>query len=167
MISRFHVLLSPLFLASLALLFINDFFLKQAYPGWITGKLSDVAGLFLFPLFVWFILGRGKQAIYLSTALAFTLWKLPLSDAVISLWNGLLPLKIGRVPDLTDLLALAVLPLSYHYSPAADARIESSMVRWPLAAFTLFCIIASETTEVRFMNKAPGFFPLALSGDYV
>jgi hypothetical protein len=37
-------------LASLALLVLNDRLLKAAFPGAITGKLSDVAGLVFFPL---------------------------------------------------------------------------------------------------------------------
>jgi hypothetical protein len=31
-------------------LFVNDHFLKRAYPGFVTGKLSDVAGMIFFPL---------------------------------------------------------------------------------------------------------------------
>ena len=43
-------LLHPLALAAVALLIVNDHFLKQAYPGFVTGKLSDFAGLVFFPL---------------------------------------------------------------------------------------------------------------------
>jgi hypothetical protein len=34
----------------LALLFVNDHDLKQRWPGWLTGKLSDLAGLVLLPI---------------------------------------------------------------------------------------------------------------------
>lgn len=40
----------PLPLASVVLLAVNDHWWKQAYPSMITGKLSDLAGLFFFPL---------------------------------------------------------------------------------------------------------------------
>jgi hypothetical protein len=43
-------ILHPIAIASVAVLLINDHFLKAAYPGAITGKLSDVAGLVFFPL---------------------------------------------------------------------------------------------------------------------
>jgi hypothetical protein len=33
------------FLAALAVLLINDIVLKAAFPGWLTGKLSDLAGV--------------------------------------------------------------------------------------------------------------------------
>src|SRR5690349_14518972 len=44
-------LLAPLPLVALALLGINDWVLKpSSAPEWLTGKLSDFAGLFVFPL---------------------------------------------------------------------------------------------------------------------
>ena len=43
-------LLHPVALASIAVLLINDHVLKAAWPGLITGKLSDFAGLVFFPL---------------------------------------------------------------------------------------------------------------------
>lgn len=45
-------LLGPVPLAAVALLLLNDQVLKAAYPGWLTGKLSDFAGLAFFPLFL-------------------------------------------------------------------------------------------------------------------
>lgn len=46
-------LLHPVSLAALALLLVNDHVLKAAFPGPVTGKLSDVAGAVLFPLILW------------------------------------------------------------------------------------------------------------------
>jgi hypothetical protein len=46
------ILLHPVVLASIALFIANDHVLKGAAPGWLTGKLSDVAGLVFFPLLV-------------------------------------------------------------------------------------------------------------------
>jgi hypothetical protein len=43
-------LVSPLAIAALAVLFVNDHDLKQRWPGWLTGKLSDLAGLVLLPI---------------------------------------------------------------------------------------------------------------------
>lgn len=39
----------PLSLVSIGLLLLNDQVLKMAAPSWLTGKLSDFAGLFFFP----------------------------------------------------------------------------------------------------------------------
>ena len=41
------VLLSWPLLLSLAALITNDLYLKYAFSGWVTGKLSDFAGIFL------------------------------------------------------------------------------------------------------------------------
>ena len=43
-------ILHPVVLAALALWILNDHWAKHAYPGLVTGKLSDVAGLIVFPL---------------------------------------------------------------------------------------------------------------------
>lgn len=48
--TRAGYLLHPLALLGLALWIANDHVLKAAWPGWWTGKLSDVAGLAVFPL---------------------------------------------------------------------------------------------------------------------
>lgn len=46
-------LAAPIPLAALALLVVNDHVLKPNHPGWLTGKLSDVAVMVLLPfLFV-------------------------------------------------------------------------------------------------------------------
>ena len=45
-----RALASPGFVLALVVLVLNDHVLKQAYPGWVTGKLSDVAGLVVAPL---------------------------------------------------------------------------------------------------------------------
>ncbi|HZM80553.1 MAG TPA: hypothetical protein VFC19_32855 [Candidatus Limnocylindrales bacterium] len=39
----------PVSLAGLAVLLLNDHVLKQLWPGPVTGKLSDLAGLVMFP----------------------------------------------------------------------------------------------------------------------
>jgi hypothetical protein len=43
-------LLHPGALVAILVLVLNDHVLKQAFPGVVTGKLSDVAGLVFFPL---------------------------------------------------------------------------------------------------------------------
>jgi hypothetical protein len=48
--SASRTLVSPVMLVAIAVLVVNDHVLKQAYPGVLTGKLSDVAGLVFFPV---------------------------------------------------------------------------------------------------------------------
>ena len=40
----------PLAILAVVVLFLNDHVLKHAFPGFVTGKLSDVAGMIFFPL---------------------------------------------------------------------------------------------------------------------
>jgi hypothetical protein len=81
-----HPLLHPLALAAVALLVINDHLLKARYPGWITGKLSDVAGLVFFPLLVAALweLGGGPGA--RRTAVLTTAVLTALGFALVQLW---------------------------------------------------------------------------------
>src|SRR6266540_1707178 len=45
-------LLHPIPILAIFLMVANDHVLKQLWPGLVTGKLSDVAGLVFFPLFI-------------------------------------------------------------------------------------------------------------------
>jgi hypothetical protein len=51
-------------LAAIVLLVLNDHVFKALWPGWITGKLSDVAGMVFFPLLLHAFVGwiPGAQA---------------------------------------------------------------------------------------------------------
>lgn len=42
----------PIPLLAVVIMALNDHFLKWHYPSWWTGKLSDFAGIFFFPLFL-------------------------------------------------------------------------------------------------------------------
>src|SRR3972149_1579351 len=44
-----NCLIHPTVLTSIAILVLNDHLLKSTHPSWLTGKLSDFAGLFFFP----------------------------------------------------------------------------------------------------------------------
>lgn len=47
---RFFVAPKPLL--AVGLMALNDHWLKYQYPGWVTGKLSDFAGLYFTPIFL-------------------------------------------------------------------------------------------------------------------
>ncbi|MDY0002292.1 MAG: hypothetical protein RBU30_13435 [Polyangia bacterium] len=135
----------PLPLLGLLVLGLNDHVLKGSglLPGWMTGKLSDFAGLFWFPLFVTalldtllflaFRLSGGRTPDYslsrtkVLASLAFTailFVPLKLSDAWGSLYIramhaldvlGLFE-RFAVVRDPTDLVALAMFPLVYLFA---------------------------------------------------
>lgn len=141
----YAVLGSPLFIISVVLLLVNDHYLKPACPGFVTGKLSDVAGLFAFATFLSALFERRRLAVHIITAIGFILWKLPAADLLIDAANTLLPFTIGRSVDYGDLWALLVLPASYAYAShilAKEVRFEESRMRFIRHAMALVAGIA-------------------------
>lgn len=111
--TNLKILTSPWFIVGLLLLLLNDFLFKKLYGNWITGKLSDFAGMLIFPLFWTALFSKHKKEIFLLSALLFIYWKSPYSQFFITRWNDLGFLRIGRTVDYTDLFALLVLPIGY------------------------------------------------------
>jgi hypothetical protein len=114
-------LLHPVALVALAVLVLNDHVWKARYPGWVTGKLSDVAGMIVFPLVACVIARvimpradakRVLAGCIAATIVGFTLVKLwPPATHVCEAVMGALqtPLAVSPttiVRDPTDLLAL-------------------------------------------------------------
>lgn len=144
-----NILISRLFIISLILLLLNDFLLKDLFHNTITGKLSDFAGLFIFPLVGWHLFGR-KKAIYVFTFIFFIFWKTPLSEPFINLWNSFFWYKLSRVIDYSDLIALSILPVSYYYTPKPP-RIGTFVkyCRICILFFSCFSFIATAGTQGR------------------
>ena len=109
-----NILTTYWFIAGLTILLLNDFVLKELYVNWFTGKLSDFAGLFIFPLFWTAIFPKYKNHIFAFTALFFIYWKSQYSQALIDNWNMLGLIAVSRVVDYSDLLALLILPAAFH-----------------------------------------------------
>lgn len=130
-------------LAAIAVLVVNDHILKQRFPGLVTGKLSDFAGLFFFPLFLADALGfvglrtrRVLVAACIATAVVFALVKTTelgheayciglgaLQWPFRALAHGSWP-ALGRVRmtmDVTDLVALTSVVAAYRYARARSA----------------------------------------------
>jgi hypothetical protein len=134
---------SPGFLIALFLLLVNDFFLKSYLHNSLTGKLSDFAGLFVFPLFWISFFPRFRSWVYLATAGVFIFWKSPASAALIDSWNGFGLFSVGRTVDYYDLIALTVLPFSYIYGLKAVGLIASRAVPALIAVASMFAFTAT------------------------
>lgn len=118
------LLTSPPFLASLFLLLLNDWLLKPAVGNWLTGKLSDFAGLFAFALFWMALFPRRGAGVSVLTAVGFLFWKSALSDPALHAWNALGVWPLARVVDHTDWLALSVLVPAYLVARQHGAAVE-------------------------------------------
>lgn len=141
---------NPLFLISLAVLLLNDFWWKESYPGLLTGKLSDVSGLVVFVLFFasW-IQPRFRLLLFVLTALIFTWWKSSRSGPFIETWNHLFwffPLE--RRIDYTDLFCLLILIPAYFYIPKRKPKsVSVSYFTYPLLFLGLFAITATSKAK--------------------
>lgn len=140
-----QILTSPAFLLSLSLLLLNDFTLKSNFPGLITGKLSDFAGLFAFTLFWMALFPKWGRTVAVAIAAAFTFWKSSYSQPIIDSWNRLQIGSISRTVDLTDLIALSIVPLAYWYG--IRERQFHQVPRWSVALVTMISVFAFTATS--------------------
>lgn len=102
----------PLFLISLLLLILNDWYFKIEYHNWVTGKLSDFAGLIAFPYFFSVLFPARKKQIHLLTALFFLIWNSTWIQPFLDFANSYY-IPIGRTVDFTDHIALFSILVSY------------------------------------------------------
>jgi hypothetical protein len=114
---RLELLPSPPFIAALALLVVNDFALKPLLHNAVTGKLSDFAGLFALTLFAATLWPRHRRLAACTIAAAFTFWKTSYAEPLIEWLNLVLPFAVDRIVDLTDLVALPMIPLAVWVTP--------------------------------------------------
>jgi hypothetical protein len=112
MLASKQKLAHPVFIASLILLIINDWFLKATFHNACTGKISDFAGLFAFPFFLSALLPQWKKLLHILTAVFFVFWKTELSQPLISLLDSI-NLPVSRTIDFNDNIALVSIIISY------------------------------------------------------
>lgn len=148
------ILIAPGFLIGLGLLLLNDFVFKAAFHNWFTGKLSDFAGLFIFPMFFAAFFPTRKKWIYWGTAVGFVFWKSEFSQSLITLWNTQPYYHIDRVVDYTDLIALLVLPLSYLYARQSRTREVKPLLVYVACVIAVFAFAATSFRyEVGYTNE--------------
>ncbi|KRA17009.1 hypothetical protein [Lysobacter sp. Root604] len=137
------------FLLALGLLILNDAVLKSAWHNAFTGKLSDFAGVFAFAYFWAVAIGRGRMAVHVAVGLAFVWWKSSWSTSAIDAWNGLPLFDVARVVDYGDLLALAVLPLSWWcLARGAQPNPRDGVTpAWPQLAVAAIALVAFTATS--------------------
>lgn len=162
----YNLLTTNLFLLGLTLLLLNDFYLKYQYPSFLTGKLSDFSGLFIFPFFISVFLPRPKS-IYFMTAVFFTFWKLEYSQSFIDTLANLTNLGFHRTVDPSDLIALSVLPISYMYfMQKSNAKTKDkfgvSIVVSLIALFS-FCATTLPRQEFKSRIKTDKSFVIEIS----
>lgn len=145
-------LVQPWPVVAMAVLALNDHVLKGAglLPAWLTGKLSDFAGIFFFPLLCTALpdtllaLGRapvdptlrmGKALLAcMTTGIGFA--AIELSPALAAVYAGVvsaLGIPSRSTADPTDLFALVMLPLALAVARRHVRRVPNGRVAWALA----------------------------------
>ena len=147
--NRKKYLLNHWFIAGLVVLFLNDTFLKNSFGNNITGKLSDIAGVFILPFFISFFFPQKIKINILSTAIFFIWWKSPFSQAFINIFNQAGIVTIWRVVDFSDLIALLVLPFSYFLLSHPDKIQAHSLKIHPALILVPTTLILSATSVTR------------------
>lgn len=142
-----HGLFHPVVFVAVAVLALNDHWAKAQWPGLITGKLSDCAGLVFFPLFLqagWELFSSLRHPVVpslqvariaiIATALVFAAVKLLEPASLAYEWGvGLLrwpiegvlrPVSLARDP--TDLIALPALLVPWQLAKRRSATSPSA-----------------------------------------
>lgn len=149
------------------MLAVNDHLLKGRglLPGWLTGKLSDVAGLFFFPILLFALSGlvwaapsapraRTRRAAWLAAVTTIVFAATKLSTSANAVANAVLG---PTAMDPTDLFACPAAVLAVVYvrrapRPRAPARAVALRDR----ALVLLAAVASMATS---RTNAPRSFP--------
>lgn len=108
-----NLIVNPVFVGCLTLLFMNDHLFKTAYHNGLTGKVSDMAGIVLFPMLLAYLFPKLRENAVFVAGLFFVFWKSPFSGNLIRLYNLVSPVSIHRLVDYTDLWVLLLLPVPY------------------------------------------------------
>lgn len=151
----------PLFAIALFALVLNDHVLKGAgvAPAWITGKLSDVAGLIVAPaVLAWIARAKTPQGwtiAHACVAIGFSVLQLwpPLARA-IEAGTAAIGVPAYVWPDPTDLIALPALALSWiALGPRARSRMRAPLI----GVFALIaCTATSQSPPPRYPYRPGG-----------
>ena len=164
---KFELLTSELFILGIITLLVNDFYLKYEFSNALTGKLSDFAGLFIFPFFLSIFFPKQILKVYFSTSFLFVFWKFQISDGFINWISDSLNLAFYRTVDSSDLIALSVLPLSYKYFKKKYAEDKKSffLVNSLIGTLCVFTILADSQPrqEVGVKIKSSKIYKLPIS----
>ncbi len=168
-LAPWRALLHPAWLLALAVLAVNDHVLKGAgvLPGVVTGKLSDLAGLFVAPALLASLLGVGGRralaACHAAVGAGFAViqvWAPAAAGLVaVTAWLGL-PWVITMDP--TDLLALPMLLVSWRVlvpamaRPRPGARLRRRALELAAASAGLACTMGTSVVEPPWLRPFDG-----------
>jgi len=149
-----------IFIGGLLVLAVNDQYLKWTFGNWATGKISDFAGVLIFPMFLQFLFPRISRMSIIITGLLFVFWKLPASENFIGLYNKAAIIPITRTVDHSDLIALLMLLPAWYLL----GRIDNYSISRISPAFA-GCLVAAPATMIFMATSPPVSFYMQPGGD--
>jgi hypothetical protein len=151
---RPHLISSPIFIIGLGLMLFNDVYLKPYWANGLSGKLSDITGLFLFAVFIAAFCKQARKWPFWATGLLFIFWKSALSQPLINCLHHL-GVPVLRTVDYTDLFALPVLVLAYWYS-STSKFVRATFIRPVFMAPLSLLIFCSDSIATgHYMPRTP------------
>lgn len=150
-----RLLAHPASLLAVCFYGLNTFVLQRICPNWLTGKLGDLAWVFVAPLVFtallsWLLPERQRRAAFtvsmIGTAIVFTLIKATsLNSWLVTGLAKFTGSPFSVVRDTSDLLALLVLPvtLCLWVRPQVVLKTRSRAGLALMALFTLFTVADS------------------------
>lgn len=171
---------NPLWIASLGVLIVNDHVLKGSglLPGWLTGKLSDFAGLIVAPVLIAAIAGARRAGARAAAcglvAIGFLAIKLsPVAASALERALALAHIHWRVWSDPTDLAALAMLPVAWWLTrgraptaprapPPARAKERLLVIVGALACLATSAIPPIVTIDLSLVNRTYATQPVAI-----
>jgi len=156
----------PASLLSIGLLLLNDHVLKVVGPSWLTGKLSDFAGLFFFPFVLAVLLSllldplrvpprRIARVAFGLTAAWFALIKTapPLNALTTNLASRLVGSAAQIVLDPTDLIALVALWPAWRMWARVESSPGTGWQRWLALGAASLATMATSFPPVHYVER--------------
>jgi len=148
----------PRFIGALAVLVVNDAILKDRFGNWLTGKLSDVAGLVVLPVLVATVLilvGASRRSAWRLAATvvgawfaAMKVWR-PAAEATEWLFSVLTQAPSQIVVDPTDLVGLVGLAVAARVISDPRPVVLSRQMRLALLMIAAFASLATSEADPR------------------
>ena len=166
---------APAPLVAVAVLGLNDHLGKPVFHNAVTGKLTDLAACFFLPLLVSTLLRplwrRDAQRLLFAALFAGGVYAAIKLSLTADAWLGAALALVGRplgIPDavftrdLTDLLALVMVPVAYWYGRRRLGRPAATRPRWllrgPALGATLLLLAAESPPNKCDTRSAPVTF---------
>ncbi|MDI9917510.1 hypothetical protein [Rhodococcus sp. IEGM 1379] len=135
------LLLRPLVLISVAVVLINDHVLKDAFGNALTGKLSDIAGVFLFPILLLSVLEVARRTLVGTAAIAWSVAVTGIGFAAVKL----IPVVGDAYEDTIGFLRWTARGFSGDFAPILVYRDPSDLWVLPILIASYLVITHSRT----------------------